>query len=74
MTIIECPSCKAKIDIDRPDVQKEEDGLDLIVQCPSCGKRFIIQQIKIVRQKLKVAEYGYTKNKDGQEIKIKLNR
>jgi predicted Zn finger-like uncharacterized protein len=74
MTIVECPSCQAKIDVDRADVEKEEDGLDLIVRCPPCGNRFIIQRVKIVRQKLKVAKYGYTKNKDGEEIRIKLNR
>jgi predicted Zn finger-like uncharacterized protein len=74
MTIIECPACQAKFDIDRADVEKEEDGLDLIVKCPPCGERFIIQRVKIVRQKLKVAKYGYTKNKEGQEIKIKIDR
>ena len=72
MTIIGCPSCQVKVDIDRADVEKQEDGLDLIVKCPSCSERFIIERIKTVRRKLKVAKYGYTKNEHRKEIKIKL--
>jgi hypothetical protein len=72
MTIIECPGCKARVDIDRTDVEKQEQGLHLIVKCPECTERFLLQRVAEVRQRLQVAEYGYTVDQTGQEIRVKL--
>ncbi len=72
MTQIECPSCKKQVDIDSPSVEKQEDGLDLIVRCPQCQQRFIVQRVALVRQQLRVAEFGYRVDETGQEIRISL--
>jgi uncharacterized Zn finger protein len=72
MTLIECPACKSPVDIDRAEVKKEKDGLDVIVTCPDCGAGFILQQVAQVRQRLQVAQYGYTVDQSGQQIRVKL--
>ena len=72
MTIIECPACKSRVDIDRIDLEKEEQGLQLIVKCPECAERFIIQRVAQVRERLQVAEYGYTVDEAGQESRVRL--
>jgi predicted Zn finger-like uncharacterized protein len=73
MTKIECPSCKKAVDIDSPQVKKEERGLELVVRCPHCGDDFLVQRVAEVRRKLKVAKYGFTTNPQGKEIKIELS-
>ena len=72
MTFIECPVCKSRVDIDRTDLEKQEDGLQLIVKCPGCAERFIVQRVAQVRERLQVAEYGYTVDQTGKEIRVKL--
>jgi ribosomal protein S27E len=72
MTLIECPGCKTAVDIDRSDIEKQEDGLQLIVKCPDCAERFMIQRVAWIRQKLEVAQYGYVVDQSGQKIRIKL--
>ena len=72
MTLIECPACKSAVDIDRSDVETQEDGLQLIVKCPHCAERFVIQQVAVIRQKLQVAQYGYVVDQAGQKVRVKL--
>lgn len=72
MTKIECPSCGKAVDIDSPNVTKEERGLELAVRCPHCSDEFLVQRVAEVRRKLKVAQHGFTTNAQGQEIKIKI--
>ena len=72
MTEIECPSCKAKVDIDKPSVIKEEDGLDLKVVCPKCETQFVVARIKELRQKLLKAQFAFAKQKDGKTVKIAI--
>jgi endogenous inhibitor of DNA gyrase (YacG/DUF329 family) len=73
MTKLECPNCKKPVDIDSPNVVKEERGLELAVKCPYCKTDFLVQRVAEVRRKLKIAKYGFTTNAQGQEIKIKLS-
>jgi len=74
MTKIECPNCKKPVDIDSPNVIKEERGLELVVKCPYCKTDFLVQRVAEVRKKLKVAQYGFTQDKHGNEIRIKLTQ
>ena len=72
MTMIECPNCSKKVDIDDHSVRKEERGTDLAVECNFCNANFLVARIKHVRQKLQVAEYGFTQDERGQEVRIRL--
>ena len=72
MTVIECPACKAKVDIDKPTIIKEEDGLDLKVVCPKCETQFVVERIKELRPKLLKAQFAYVKQKDGTTAKIHI--
>ena len=72
MTQIECPTCKQRIDLDNPTVETQEDGLQLIVKCPHCVERFIVQRIAEVRMQLRSAEFGYRIDESGQEIRVSL--
>jgi transposase-like protein len=72
MTEIECPECKARVDIDRPSVIREEGGVDIRVRCPHCRAEFIIEKAEEVRRKLRKARYGFARFKDGTTIKIRL--
>jgi hypothetical protein len=67
-TLIECPNCQQKVDIDARSVQKREEDSDLIVTCPDCRKEFILHRAKHVREKLRVATAGYTA--DGVKVKL----
>jgi hypothetical protein len=71
MTLIECPSCRSKVDIDRPDVMKWEDGTDLIVRCASCRERFVLERAALARVKLRRATHGW-RSEGGQEQRIQL--
>ena len=72
MTLIECPDCKHEVDIDRNEIVKVEDGLNLVIKCPHCREWFILEEVAIKRKKLKVAKYGYTIDPKGQKVKIKI--
>ena len=67
-TLIECPNCKTKVDIDASTTQKREDGLDLIVKCLQCLEEFVVRRVKHVRQNLRAATVGYTE--DGVKVKL----
>ena len=69
--LIECPACEREVNVDDQDVQKKEDGLDLIVTCPHCQERFILQRTKWVRQLLK-AKHAIIKDKAGKKQTIKI--
>jgi predicted Zn finger-like uncharacterized protein len=72
MTEIECPECKARVDIDRPSIITGEGGVDLRVRCPQCRAEFVIEKVEEVRKKLRKARYGFARFKDGTTIKIRL--
>jgi hypothetical protein len=48
MVIIECPDCKAKVDVDRGDVEEQKRGLELIDRCPECKERLIVLRVGVV--------------------------
>jgi len=66
---IECPACNTGVDIEDQRVKKEEDGTQLIVTCPNCNTRFILQRVAL--QKLLRAKKAFL-IVDGQKQEIKL--
>ena len=66
MTEIECPNCKATVDIDSPLVVKEPAGLDLKVVCPKCGTQFVVTRIAHVRQQILKAEAAFARTRQGK--------
>lgn len=70
--LVECPACGKEVNVDDPNVQKKEEGLHLIVTCPYCKERFILQRVKWIRQMLK-AKYAIIKDESGQKQKIEIS-
>ena len=71
--LLECPCCGKEVDIEDRAVEKREDGLDLIVTCPHCRERFILQRVKWVKKLLK-AKYAIIKDETGQKQRIKIQK
>lgn len=72
--LVECPTCHGKVDIDSDSVKKEEDGLHLIVTCPHgrCRKKFILQRVRWVREKLK-ADYAFLSDDAVNEKRVRIS-
>lgn len=66
MALIESPGYKAVVDIDRHDIQNQEDGPDLIVRCPRRKSCFTPGRVTAVHEKLRCAEFGILRTREDQ--------
>jgi hypothetical protein len=72
MTLIECPGCKREVDIDAVGIEKQPDGLDLIVRCPRCAIQFVVPRFAAAQQGLLVARHGLIKDRKGRTRRVEL--
>ena len=42
MDLVKCPNCHREMDIDSKEVEKKEDGVEVSVKCPVCGRRSVM--------------------------------
>jgi ribosomal protein S27AE len=61
-----------KVDVDAGHIKAEERGSDLAVECPHCGKGFLLARVKEARQALETATHGYKEDNDGTLLRVKL--